>query len=505
MSAVSTGVPSPRPTASTTKPKPQAASKATTTVTKKKSSRSSSKKSSSMPPPPAPSVAQDDSDDDDDEDVSPPGLMAQISQQVVANAEADKLNRPPPYTEPPSASLDDSATEETAEDDSGREDPRAYLERTQKLYKRATFALYIMGIVGVLGALYFSLLQYASFDLDVVGDVISGIIVKFEQITPREKVPCYFSSPFNGESADKSFCPDGGIPCPTGGVCELGKFLKCQNRYQQINKTKDGCENTSQYNMITAKLQTKLESESIHALGCDQKDEMPIFFYSELLKLYPADLVELNTDLIGMLLEDGYPIELGEDPTHQGADGVTIGLPEGYELGLPVHCRLRKGLSSFAKWILNEIGTSIKKVSTATFSFAWVVVSAYPLWSVVGFLVVTIILKLQKRRAKRAKLVLDTANLRHQTYNLLKDTRDEIHVVLHVRDHIVNDLFPNSRKDREYLIREAWPKVVLDVKLDNRVRKSQQKYDGKIRDVWQWVAQPTSTTKTRFASDKKDQ
>ena len=91
-------------------------------------------------------------------------------------------------------------------------------------------------------------------------------------------------------------------------------------------------------------------------------------------------------DLIGMLLEDGYPVELGQDPTHQGGDGLTISLPKGYELGLPMHCRLRKGVSSFSKWILNEIGEYIKMVLTTTFSFAWMMVSAYPLWSVVGFL-----------------------------------------------------------------------------------------------------------------------
>ena len=283
---------SPPPVASTTKSKSQTASQ------KKSTARPSKKSASSMPrpPPTAASATKNDSDSDDDGDVTPPGLYAQVSQQVVANAKADMQNQPPPYTEDPSGTLDDAATEETAEDDGGLEDSRADLDRTLKHFKIAKLALLIMGAVAV-GLVTVTCYPFflSSVSFEIVGDAISDIITKIEKITPHQKVPCYFSSPFHGEPVDESFCPDGGLPCPAGGVCQLGKFLKCQNRYQKINKATDGCENTSQYKMITAKLQARLEFESMNALGCDQSDEMPMFLYSAIQQAHPNDLVELNT------------------------------------------------------------------------------------------------------------------------------------------------------------------------------------------------------------------
>ena len=65
------------------------------------------------------------------------------------------------------------------------------------------------------------------------------------------------------------------------------------------------------------------------------------------------------------------------------------------------------------------------------------------------------------------------------------------HIVLHIRDGIAMQLYPHSRKERQSLINEIWPKIVNMVQYDTRVRKTKKMVDGKPRDVWQWVAVET--------------
>jgi hypothetical protein len=56
-------------------------------------------------------------------------------------------------------------------------------------------------------------------------------------------------------------------------------------------------------------------------------------------------------------------------------------------------------------------------------------------------------------------------------------------------------LFPDSKKQRMYIQKQVWPRVVPDLLQDNRVRKSTKVMEGNPRDVWQWVAAPLSAKK----------
>jgi hypothetical protein len=489
-------------------------STAATTKRKAPAKRSSankatvSSKDSAMPPPPLSLMQKGDGVKTNDDDVMPPppqsGLEAQLSRQVIDNALADMQNKPPPHTEPPSEAFSNSYSlgggDENPVDVHDESFDRAAIERRKK-WVTAASAICLVGACTIY-ALNFPLpsIQIPSFD-------IVGTIGQFGR---NDKVPCFFSSSFDGQPADESHCPHGGAPCPEGGVCRLGKLLKCQSDYQQINRTKNGCEATPEYKLIESKLHKMLVTESIKQRGCKQTDEMPIFLYSDLQDKFPDVLVELNPYLIAMLFQNGYPIELGEDPNHLGEHGVTIGLPDNYELTLPMHCRFRESLADGAKWILHEIGSFFVEVTYSSFSYFGLIVSAYPVASVLGFLVLALIVMIRKISATKARLKLDTANLCHETYKFLQDNPNTQYQVLQVRDQIVRNMFPDcSKYQRRYLIENVWPRVVLDIKKDNCVKKSEIIVDGKNgkmrRDVWTWVL-PTSTNKTTsFASDKKDQ
>ena len=119
----------------------------------------------------------------------------------------------------------------------------------------------------------------------------------------------------------------------------------------------------------------------------------------------------------------------------------------------------------------------------------WSFSMAYPWVSLVCLIVLLALRRYRQRKAEYQVLLADVANVRHLAYQkLMADSLE--HVVLHLRDEVALDLYPTSKSERSYLILKVWPRVVADVRLDNRVHKTNQLLQGKPRDVWQWVATP---------------
>uniref|UniRef100_A0A6V2JAP1 Uncharacterized protein n=1 Tax=Ditylum brightwellii TaxID=49249 RepID=A0A6V2JAP1_9STRA len=80
------------------------------------------------------------------------------------------------------------------------------------------------------------------------------------------------------------------------------------------------------------------------------------------------------------------------------------------------------------------------------------------------------------------------------------------YAVLFLRDEIGHELYPCSMKERKKFFVRVWPKVVAEVRYDNRVRKVQRVVEGgKKLDHWEWIAPVTGYKNRRGAGVSMDE
>lgn len=387
--------------------------------------------------------------------VPPPSLEMQISQQVMENVEAAVRNKPTPHTMPPSAAFQNGVAEEVTTIDKDidlidEEEPK----KKSSFSRRVPFAI----IVGIL-----------SYFLMPGND---GVVSS----TP----PCFMDNVATNESGEVlSSCIEGdGVPCPEGGVCKDGKLVDCSSKYFEVSENEADCVLTESSMASVNSLQEKLEELSVKD-GCTT--EMPLFDYSEIQLSDPSVLA--TNSLEWSILESKFKTEL--------RDGIIyIGLPDDYDLNLSAKCKT----ILMVKALLGAIGGFLVFAGQILIMASIETITTHPVASIIGLLVAFLIKRIMKYRSYRSQLVKDVDNVRKAAYDYLEEHPNNVHVVLHVRDHIV---MKQPKSQRLYFTKEVWPCVIPDFKYDNRIRKSTRVIDGAPRDHWQWVA--ASSTKKKDA------
>mmetsp|Transcript_18733 Transcript_18733/g.21692 ORF Transcript_18733/g.21692 Transcript_18733/m.21692 type:complete len:87 (+) Transcript_18733:116-376(+) len=81
----------------------------------------------------------------------------------------------------------------------------------------------------------------------------------------------------------------------------------------------------------------------------------------------------------------------------------------------------------------------------------WGFLKNYPKCSSWTFVVLLIARFIHNRRAKHEKRESDTALLREKAYTYLQTHSGTAHQIVHVNDDITNEVYPNSRKQRQLL------------------------------------------------------
>jgi hypothetical protein len=297
--------------------------------------------------------------------------------------------------------------------------------------------------------------------------------------------PCFFDfPPLRGGAVPP--CGDDGVPCPEGGICRHGKLIDCPSSFYQISEFKGECVLTERSTDTLASLTELLHEWSVGE-QCGWGSLPMLFKYSKLQLAKPMDLATNPLEI--SILEN-------EFITEHRDDGLYIGLSEDYPLRVPLWCRVTK----FVKGALGFFGSLFVVWFHSLLSVMYACLSAYPIFSLVGLVVLLIVKRGRDYRAYRSKLVRDIAQVRLMTYELLQENSSQAHVALHIRDEIAMTRYPDSKLERQYLIKDVWPRVVPDFQQDNRVRKSKKVIEGKPRDVWQWVAAASTKKKANIAS-----
>jgi hypothetical protein len=426
---------------------------------------------------PVSSQPMDDDDDDDDYVPPPPALMQQISQQVLLN----ERDLPADNDDDDIFLQDDDVQEGSLVADTHAEiqDPPIELqEQTARWFScgQVFFLILIISIISVVANIPDS--PTPSFK-EVEETSSNEVVVNDSQCFLDSEVP-----DIDPESEDEyiASCSESnnGVTCPSGGVCEGGKLVDCRNMFQDVSKKGDRCILSEKYLSMGMTITNELVS---HASRKCNKYPEPIK-YDMLKDKHPDILVDGSQEFIDALEGHGYQID-------KKKDGLYLDLPENFNLNLPGYCQL----GDAGHWLLEKVGLflwNITSIVLTTFWYNfWGLVTNYPMLAGPGLCVFVCVLMYCKRRAKKEQREIDTVKLRNMTYDTLKAGSNTSHIVLHIRDEIAHTIHPISRKQRQILITEIWPKVVYVVKYDTRVRKTKRVVDGNTRDVWQWVAAET--------------
>lgn len=392
----------------------------------------------------------------------PTSLQEQISQQVLVNVrdfdDNDKSDE--------DVLLDDDNHEESLAVDDNAEiiDPPIHDNRNNlELQKQKPNHRFLMSMIPLL-IIVTIYITAPSFDEE---EKTSSDVVNEPQ--------CFFDS----ETEDAGICSESsydGFPCPVGGLCENGKLTDCPNKFQDLSDKGDQCILIEKYSLMVTTITNDLVN---HAFKSCNKFAEPIE-YAMLKREHSEILVEESRELIDAMKCEGYRI-YGED------DSLYLGLPENFNLNLPFYCKFGDAAHS----ILETIGSLLLNIISIIVINFWGLLTNYPKLSGSGLFGFGFFLVVRKRRVKREQRERKIDQLRGKTDNLLKGKPTVGHIVLHIRDEIANELYPHSRKQRQVLINEIWPKIVYSVQHDTRVRKTKRIVDGKSRDVWQWVAVET--------------
>ena len=274
------------------------------------------------------------------------------------------------------------------------------------------------------------------------------------------------------------------IPCPEFGECCGGYLQSCTSAIREPSESLDECVLTAAAKASLSDVEASLVKWTIQHYctpdGCEFAKET----FGEALLFPSSVLVEQGMAVDHHLLEEsGMVVTSWED------NELMVGLSDDYvknQLDFPLGCWLALCLLSAA-----TLGIEVARSSLASITGSlWSLTLAHPIASFLSLITLWLIRVYRRRRSRREALRRDTAKVKHMAYEeLMSDSLE--HVVLHIRDGVAHDLHPNSSKDRQHIIKKVWPRVVADIRSDNRVLKTNTIIQGHPRDVWQWVATPS--------------
>mmetsp|Transcript_24277 Transcript_24277/g.43904 ORF Transcript_24277/g.43904 Transcript_24277/m.43904 type:complete len:258 (-) Transcript_24277:179-952(-) len=119
----------------------------------------------------------------------------------------------------------------------------------------------------------------------------------------------------------------------------------------------------------------------------------------------------------------------------------------------------------------------------------WSLAVTYPMYFGAFVCMVWGVSFVRRKRMERLELREQVQQVRELAYDKLIGCEDEGgYASPFLRDDVSFDLYPSSVKRRKYVSTTVWPRVMAQVRLDSRVRKSHRQVDGVLLEQWEWIA-----------------
>lgn len=159
---------------------------------------------------------------------------------------------------------------------------------------------------------------------------------------------------------------------------------------------------------------------------------------------------------------------------------------------------ITKHIFHFLSWMIIHILWNVMKT----------MIYSYPLPTLLISMIVLLLSWMKIRRNHIQSLRKDVASIQNLVYDRLMNGDKDGSASLHIRDDIMHELYSVSEssnmKKRQEFIKNVWPRVVVAVRMDNRVRKSVKNVRGKSLEWWEWVATATTDKMKNSSNSGKE-
>lgn len=243
----------------------------------------------------------------------------------------------------------------------------------------------------------------------------------------------------------------------------------------------------------------RMTSDLVCQLGWEDDDEtFPLFSIESVadkvreMSKDEQPTAAISSDLLEWLspVFDANLVRFGALSRGNGSEYVdAIGLGQDVRpnsLPLPMRCRL-----SLMLWEL------LGYLFQSSWGLAWFLVkslfrftTSYPIYSIGALSFGKLVQYFKRRRKHRAKVRELHGIVLEAVYDRLSECEDhEGYAALILRDDVGHDMYPTNISQRLFINDYVWPRVSLEIRADNRVRKFRKLANGKELEHWDFAFQ----------------
>jgi len=368
------------------------------------------------------------------------------------------------------------------------------------LLKWASILLWAVGMIYVLSTL----------GGDVSLDQVDSTAATDDAVSPA----CYMDYPsdfyFSGENVtEDNGCGGNYIQCPQWGRCHGGLLRDCNDgggEWQGLVRFVPNEEGTScvpsdgalvimevvqdalvnmtvsqscrSSNMITDPASVLLKEQEPYPLfsldvvswRVNEASEVDITMSSNLL-LWLQPVFDAALVTFGQLSEtDGPP----------DAIGLSSEVPE-HKLPVPFSCQMKFMCMELFGWLLKFL----YRVVVLLTQKSWQYMSNHPKSSPIVLMILVAAVSIRRKTKHRAKVREIFDIVKEEAYDRLAHCDGSGgYAALHLRDDVGHAMYSSNVRERLFMYNYVWPRVIVEVRADNRVRKFRKAADGKQLEHW---------------------
>jgi len=350
-------------------------------------------------------------------------------------------------------------------------------------------------------------------------------------VKPNGDIPCFYNYPDEKHSYVDDYygCEGKYKKCPPWGRCHAGKLVDCTDgegvftgmRRFVPNERGDDCVPSPNATAIVDLVRQVLVGMTI-AENCGSSERIkepeamsnlnndhpfPLHSLEKVAEKVKEQFTEgitkhVSPDLLIWLhpAVDSKLVKFGLLPGGDDEDDViAVGLGTDIAPGslpIPFDCTMK-----LIMWeLLEYLGKFALFLMTFSFQRVWFVVTNYPLYVIGAIAMWKLVAVVQRKRKHRAKVRELFGTVLEAVYDRLSECENDNqgYAALILRDDVGHDMYPTSFRERQFMFDYVWPRVTLEIRADNRVRKFHKVVTGgKDLEHWDFAIQSKRGRKLR--------
>eukprot|EP01082_Thalassiosira_pseudonana_P011144 g9890.t1 g9890 contig4:807606-810547(+) len=356
-----------------------------------------------------------------------------------------------------------------------------------------------------------------------VAHTIEEIVDAKSEAEAKREVSCFIDHPsdfyFSGEDLDgDSICGGKYKECPLWGRCHGGILRDCNDgggefeglqRFVPSQKG-DGCvpsiASLDLVRVVQDTLFSMTASQKCHSsdrLGHHDvhlEEPFPLFRITKVAERVNGMAgsnstvggIDVSPELLSWLspVFDSSIVRHGSLSSRSEGRIDAIGLaPEVSPNSLPLTVACTAKIISWE--MIEFFGNFTTSVLGIVAKFLWDFMFNNPIPSFVALTLIMIAYCIRRELQHKAKVREFLRVVLDAVYDRLAECDDnEGYASLMLRDDVGHDMYPTNVRERNFVYNDVWPRVVLEVRADNRVQKFRKEAGGKSLEHWQFHLQP---------------